>query len=118
MKKYCIAATLVLLTTGVALAEDTPMEAKFRLYHEAINSVERCRNTTFTEAQHVAMGEEINILIEGRIGAGRRLTIVEEAKRRMHDVIFRGRCEDPQVVERLALFDADLAPALARRESN
>ena len=118
MKKHCLAAALFLLTGDTTLAEDTPMEAKFRLYHEAINSVERCRNTTFTEAQHVAMGEEINILIEGRIGAGRRLTIVEEAKRRMHDVIFRGRCEDPQVVERLALFDADLAPALARLESN
>ena len=45
-------------------------------------------------------------------------SIIEDAKDRMHDLIFRRGCEDPEVAERLALFDSDLAPALAQMESN
>lgn len=113
-----LAVAAVAFAAGSALAEDTPMEAKYRAYQEALDAVKRCRKTEFTPAQHNAIGEEINVQIEGEVGAGRRLTIIEEAKRRMYDLTFKRGCDDSEVMERLALFDSDLAPALARLESN
>lgn len=120
IKKFCLAAALaaIAIGTGSALAEDSPIEAKYRAYQEALDAVKRCRKIVFSPTEHNAIGEEINFRIEGQIGAGRRLTIIEEAKRRMYDLTFKRGCDNAEVVELLALFDSDLAPALSRLESN
>ena len=118
VKTLCLAAALAMLWAGGAAAEDTEMEAKYRAYQEAIQATQRCEKREFTPAEHNALGEEINFQVNGGIGPGKRLTIVEDAKDRMHDLIFRRGCEDPEVAERLALFDSDLAPALERQQSN
>ena len=118
IKRLCLIAAATMLWTGGVAADDTEMEAKYRAYQEAIQATERCEKREFTPAEQNALGEEINFQVDGAIGAGKRLTIVEDAKKHMHDLIFRRGCDDPEVAESLALFDSDLAPALARMESN
>ena len=118
VKTLCLAAAVTMLWVGAAAAEDTEMEAKYRAYQEAIRATERCEKREFTPAEQNALGEEINFQVDGAIGAGKRLTIVEDAKKHINDLIFRRGCEDPEVAERLALFNSDLAPALERQQSN
>ena len=118
IKRLCLIAAATVLWTGGVAADDTEMEAKYRAYQEAIQATERCEKREFTPAEQNALGEEINFQVDGAIGAGKRLTIVEDAKKRINDVIFRRGCEDPEVAERLALFNSDLAPALERQQSN
>ena len=118
VKMLCLAAALAMLWAGAAAADDTAMEAKYRAYQEAIQATQRCEKREFTPAEHNALGEEINFQVDGAIGPGKRLTIIEDAKKHINDVIFRRGCEDPEVAERLALFNSDLAPALERQQSN
>ena len=118
IKRLCVIAAATMLWTGGAAADGTEMEAKYRAYQEAIQATHRCENREFTPAEQNALGEEINFAVDGAIGAGKRLTIIEEAKRHVNDLIFRRGCEDPEVAERVALFESDLAPALARLQSN
>ena len=118
IKRLCLIAAATMLCAGGAAADDTEMEAKYRAYQEAIEATERCNKRDFTPAEQNALGEEINFQVDGAVGAGKRLSIIEDARKRMHDLIFRRGCDDPEVAESLALFDCDLAPALARMESN
>ena len=112
VKTLCLAAAVTMLWIGAAAADDTEMEAKYRAYQEAIQATERCEKREFTPAEQNALGEEINFQVDGAIGAGKRLTIVEEAKKSMNDLIFRRGCEDPDVQARLMLFESELAPSL------
>lgn len=112
IKRLCVIAAATMLWTGGAAADDTEMEAKYRAYQEAIQATQRCDKREFTPAEQNALGEEINFAIDGTIGAGKRLTIVEEAKKSMNDLIFRRGCEDPDVQARLMLFESELAPSL------
>lgn len=118
IKRLCLFAAVTMLWAGGAAADGTDMEAKYRAYQEAIQATQRCQRRDFTSAEHRALGEEINFQVSGAVGPGRRLSVIEASKRYMNDLIFRRGCNDPQVAERLSLFESDLAPALQRLESS
>lgn len=118
IKRLCVIAAATMLWAGGAAADDTAIEAKYRAYQEAMQATQRCEKREFTPAEQNALGEEINFQVDGAVGPGKRLTIVQDAKKHINDLIFRRGCEDPEVAERVALFNSDLAPALARLDSN
>jgi hypothetical protein len=93
-------------------ADDVAVEATYSGYHRAIRAAELCEERTFDEPAHAKMATVIDGRINGAIGAGRRLTLIEQAKSEMGKVVEAKGCGDTSVQEALALFHGDLEPAL------
>ena len=106
------AALLGPLAVGGAQADEAA-EALFGRYHQAIESAKQCRKLTFDQDQQARMGGVINAKIKHRIGA-KRLSLLTAAQREARAIIQKQGCSGSDVSALLALFDQDLAPALAQ----
>lgn len=94
-----------------AAADEAEAEALYGRYHQAIEAAKQCRKLDFDQPQHGAMAEVIHARIQHQIGA-KRLSLLTKAQREARALIDDEGCQGPKVAELLALFDADLAPAL------
>ena len=109
--RACAAAAAILLSP-IAVAQD-PLEATYLRYQRAIHAAELCRDGTFGTPEHTRMAGYIDIAINYGIATGRRLTLIEQAKGKVHDLVTGQGCADSEVGELLAIFDAEFAPLLA-----
>lgn len=117
MRKTLIGATLAAVVTlglGAATAAEPPMtenERTYVLYHKAIVAAERCRGLDFDQQQHSAMAKVINSKIGHDIGA-KRLNLIATANNEVGARTSGGCAGKEDVAEWLAIFDAELKPAL------
>jgi hypothetical protein len=96
-----------------ALAGD-PAEATYLRYHKAIHAAERCRlDSRFGLPELSRMASYIEAKVNNAISAGRRLTLVEKAKRDVDKLVKGSGCSD-EVADLLAVYDEELAPLLAQ----
>lgn len=105
-------AALGLLLAAPVQADDAAVEATYSNYHRAIVAAEKCEKMEFDQAAHEKMAGVVDEKIHHAIGAGRRLTLIEQAKSEMRDLIDDKGCAEASVQESLALFHGDLEPAL------
>jgi hypothetical protein len=105
-------AALVALTAAPVMADEMADEASYSAYHRAIHAAELCEDRAFDQDDHAKMAQVIDEKIHYALGAGKRLTLIERAKSESGKLIDDEGCGAPAVQESLALFHADLAPAL------
>lgn len=117
-------ALLLALPGQSARADDATDEALFTRYHQAIHAAAYCEHERLeqdgaddpdaAEAQEAQerMAAVINSKIMGAISAGRRLSLIEEAKAEVDQVVASQGCDSDQAKDWLALFYSDLEPAL------
>jgi hypothetical protein len=116
------AAVAIALATRVdAAASD---EAMFMRYHQAIYAASKCDdlalyqyspqdpNRPSIQDLHVTMASVIDSKVGESIGAGNKLSMIEQAKRDADDLIADTGCDSPEVADLRALFQTELAPAL------
>ena len=118
-------ATLATLLSGAfsGAAAAGPIEERYLMYHSAIRAAELCAGYSFD--RH-ASDADITWIAESRsrIGAfmdnefkyqidvGQRLDLIEQAKTGTEMKIETAGCENPETVELLTVFEAELAPLL------
>jgi hypothetical protein len=106
-----LAAALVGTGAFSVRAADVPEDTYLR-YHRAIIAAEQCAHQKFGTPEH----ERFDTYIVGKLGtdlsAGRKLTLIEQAKTEVVDLVEKKGCGDPDVADLLALYDAELAPLL------
>jgi hypothetical protein len=96
-----------------ALADDTA-EATYLHYHKAIHAAERCRrDSRFGLPELSRMASYIEVKVNNAISAGRRLSLVEKAKRDVDKLVNGNGCSN-DVADLLAVYDEELAPLLAQ----
>ena len=105
-------AAFALLIAVPARADDAAAEATYLSYHRAIVAAESCEKMEFDQAAHEKMAGVIDEKIHYAIGAGRRLTLIEQVKSETRKLIDDKGCGEPSVQDALALFHSDLEPAL------
>ena len=96
---------------GAALAGDAEAEALYGRYHQAIEAAKLCRDMSFDQDAHSRMATVIHAKIDHKIGA-KRLKLLTAAQRDAQALVNAEGCDGAGPSELLALFDADLAPAL------
>src|SRR3546814_8372621 len=73
------------LVTGVQTCAlpiyDMADEASYSAYHRAIHAAELCEDRAFDQDDHAKMAQVIDEKIHYALGAGKRLTLIERAKR-------------------------------------
>jgi hypothetical protein len=111
------------LAAAPAAAQDA-MEQTFLRYHAAIHAAVVCEERRLEQtgledpdadriaANQERMGAVINGKVMGEISAGRRLQLIEEAKRAVEDEIHEKSCDSAQAQDWLGLFHAELEPAI------
>ena len=104
------AATLALAVP--VQAQDATAETAYSAYHRAIRAAELCEGRSFDQDAHNKMGLVIDEKVHHELGAGKRLTLIEQAKSEMGESVDRYGCNDSTVQESLALFHNELEPAL------
>jgi hypothetical protein len=106
-----LAAALVGTGAFTVHAADAPEDTYLR-YHRAIVAAEQCAHQKFGTPEH----ERFDSYIEGKLAtglsAGRKLTLIEQAKSEVGDLVEKKGCGDPDVADLLALYDEELAPLL------
>lgn len=105
-------AALALTVAAPAQADDPEMESIYSGYHRAISAATQCDKRDFDQSDHEKMSIVIDEAVHHAIGAGRRLTLIEQAKSEIRDLVKRKGCDEPTVRDALALFYNDLEPAL------
>lgn len=105
-------AAFALLIAAPVRADDAAAEATYTNYHRAIVAAESCEKMEFSQADHEKMAGVIDEAIHYAIGAGRRLTLIEQVKSETRKLIDDKGCGEASVQDALALFHRDLEPAL------
>ena len=99
------------LAAGAARADEA-QETAYKDYHGAIHAVVLCDERKFDQPAHARMARVIDEKINYGIGAGRRLTLIEQAKSDVYKLVWNKGCASEPVGRLLALFHAELEPAL------
>jgi hypothetical protein len=106
------AAASALAGAPTAVAQDAA-ESTYLDYHKAIHAAERCRRDhPFGSPEQSRMADYIDGRIDFAIATGRRLQLIEAAKRDV-DTLVDGQGCSGDIAGFLAVFDAELAPLLA-----
>ncbi len=96
--------------TAVPAAD--PAEATYVHYRKVIHAAERCRlDFPFGTSEQTRMAVYIDAKVDNAISAGRRLSLIEQAKRDVDKLVDAKGCGS-DVADLLAVYDAELAPLL------
>lgn len=107
-------AALTLIAAAPAAADDPAAESSYSAYQRAIHAAALCEERSFDQDAQERMSVVIDEKIHYDIGAGRRLTLIEQAKSEVGKTVDDKGCADPAVQDSLMLFRAELAPSLAQ----
>jgi len=117
-----IAAAILL--AGVQHASADAVEDTFLRYHAAIHAAAVCEGRHLEQnsmedpdASKIAMNQErmgavINGKVMGEIAAGRRLSLIEQAKADVDAAVKAKGCDGDEAKDWLQLFHADLEPVI------
>ncbi len=103
-------AAIGLLGTGMVAADD--MNAPWLQLHEAIRIAELCENVTHDRDAWKKMGSVLDAKVDREIGAGERLTLIEEAKTDARLLVWRKGCDSDEVQSLAKLYDDTFATIL------
>ncbi len=108
------AALLLVLLPGLAAQAEDPVEATYLAYHRAIRAGVYCANDgkEFDQPQQARLAGVIDQKVDFKIGTGRRLTLIEQAKSEMRDLHAKHGCTGEPMRPHLDLYRAELEPAL------
>jgi hypothetical protein len=103
------------LLSGPALAGTmtNDMDLVYARYHMAIRAAELCRGITAGDAIWRKWASYIDLKTHYELGAGERLSVIEGARDDTTLLVRRRGCDEDDVKDALALYDAELA-ALAK----
>lgn len=116
-------AALVASSIQLAAAE-TPVEETFLRYHAAIHAAVVCEDRNLEQdgvddpdAAAIAenqsrMGAVIDARVQNQIAAGRRLSLIEEAKADVDATVGEKGCDSAEAQGWLQLFHAELEPVV------
>lgn len=105
------ALALPLLAPALPAAADSAAEQLYSRYHQAIEVARLCRGITFDQGDIDRMAGVIHDRIGHDIGA-KRLPLLTAGQRAGQELVKAKGCDSPEAGELLALYDADLAPAV------
>jgi len=86
------------------------MDLVYARYHMAIRAAELCRSLAPGDAVWRKWSSYIDRKTNYELGAGERLSVIDGAKDDTTIMVRRQGCEDDDVKDLLALYDAELAP--------
>ena len=109
----CLIAGPALIEAAGAGPMTNDMDLVYARYHMAIRAAELCRGVTADDRIWRKWSSYIDRKTDYELGAGERLSVLEGAKDDTTIMVRRQGCEDDDVKDLLALYDAELAP-LAR----
>ena len=109
----CLIAGPALIEAAGAGPMTNDMDLVYARYHMAIRAAELCRGVTADDRIWRKWSSYIDRKTDYELGAGERLSVLEGAKDDATIMVRRQGCEDDDVKDLLALYDAELAP-LAR----
>jgi hypothetical protein len=114
--RSCVLGAAIILTAGSAwpAQADEAAEATYVRYHQAIRAAVHClrNDVEFDQPEQHRMGAVIDQDVGFGVGAGRRLTLIEQAKSEMRDMVQKWGCKSDKLAPHLALFHEKLEPAL------
>ena len=102
---------VLLAAPAAGQLDESEEEAIYSRYHEAMEVAKQCRKLTYSEADHTAMAEVINKMINNAIGA-KRLRLLTAAQRKGRALVEDQGCDSVEAQDLLGLFDQDLNPVL------
>lgn len=117
-------AAVILLSGAQRATADTGVEATFVRYHAAIHAAAVCEGRHIEQnsmddpdaskiaANQERMGAVINAKVMDEIAAGRRLSLIEQAKAEVDATVKSKGCDDPAAQDWLQLFHAELEPVI------
>jgi len=114
LRRVAAAVGLVALSFSLAPgagAQDS-VEATYSNYHRAIRAYELCNNRRFDQAEHEKFSTYIDQRIDDSISVGRRLSLIQQAKIEIRDLIDKKGCDSSEVQDALSLFSSELQPVL------
>jgi hypothetical protein len=106
-----VGAAILLAATLLAAAESA--EAAYLNYQKAIHAAERCRREQpFGTPEQARMAAYIDAGLGAGPTSGRRLQLIEDAKRQVDTLVDGDGCAGGEIAPLLSIFDAELAPLL------
>ena len=105
-----------LLTAAVAPrggVADEANDATYLHYHRAIDAEAVCRHHDFNPSDNTRMASYIEGKVHHRIGPDRRLTLIEQARLDVDQLVEQRGCDSDAIKELLVFFEAELKPLLA-----
>jgi len=118
IKKVCIALSCLASVglAGESFAADSEATATYTKYHEAIRVAEICRQdnrnqglTAYDLSSWSKMARYIDMKVNNAIGAGERLTLIEQAKSDAWTLVEKKGCDSEDATALLAIYDNELA---------
>lgn len=115
---------VVILLAGVQRASADTLEDTFLRYHAAIHAAAVCEGRHIEQnsmddpdaskiaANQERMGAVINAKVMGEIAAGRRLSLIEQAKADVDAAVKAKGCDGDEAKAWLDLFHAELEPVI------
>jgi hypothetical protein len=117
VRRWLVSAVVATVMAGAmpgmatVRAED-PVEATYLRYYKVVHAAERCRlDFPFGSAEQSRMARYIDAKVNNAISAGRRLSLIEQAKREVDKLVDTHGCGS-SVADLLAVYEAELAPLL------
>lgn len=92
---------------------DDANDATYLRYHRAINAEATCKHRDFGPSDDSRMASYIEGKVHHRIGPDRRVTLIEQARLEVDQLVEQRGCDSAAIKDLLAVFDAELAPLLA-----
>lgn len=103
----------VMAAGAVSLSKaQTMSDEEFAKYHGAIRAYELCNDVTFDQDDYQSLEQAIAERTMPDMSVGESLSTIEAAQAEAFDMVFKLRCDSPEVSELLALFESDLASAV------
>ncbi len=112
-----LTAAAAAMAFAMSVNAATADEEMFMRYHQAIYAASECEdlplyNVPAAHDLHVTMASVIDSKAGASIGAGEKLSMIDQAKRDAQDLIADTGCDSPEVVDLRTLFHVELEPAL------
>ena len=96
-------AGFALMAVAPAIAQDTA--DTYRQYQAGIYAKELCSHTMFSQDDYNKLGEALDKKVNYELGAGARLSLIEEMKGSTKKLVKREGCDSEQVASLLKLYD-------------
>ena len=88
-------------------------EGVYLHYQQAIHAEAVCKQRDFGTDDDTRLASYIEGKVHHRVGPDKRLTLIEQARLEIDQLVEQRGCDSPEIGELLAVFQAELAPLLA-----
>ena len=119
-----VAAIALFSSAQIRADDDTAVETEYLDYHRAIYAAVLCQGAGLEQkgvgdpnaqqimTAHENLAQAISVSVGDEISAGRRLTLIEQAKTEIRELKKTKGCDDPEMKRVLDIYHTELEPAL------